>query len=214
MKTVPLQTHLKIIIDMDISLLTNDSWVFSWIILPLLIIVARIADQTIGTLRLIFLSKGFRILAPVLGFFEVIIWLLAVSQILQHLDNWFTYIAYGLGFALGNYVGIVLEQRISLGNVIIRIIPKLDTTELINYLKEHNFGVTSVSAEGSRGPVKVIFSIIKRRDIDHFVAIIKKFNPNAFYTIEDVKAVHEGVIRHTPSRSVFQSIGFYTKKSK
>lgn len=199
---------------MEISFLTTDSWLFSWVILPILIILARIADQTIGTLRLIFLSKGYRLIAPVLGFFEVIIWLLAVSQIFQHLDNWFTYIAYGLGFAIGNYIGIVVEQKISLGNVIVRIVPKYDTTELINYLREHNFGVTSVPAEGSRGPVKVIFSIIKRRDIENFVTIIKRFNPNAFYTIEDVRAVHEGVIHNAPSRSVFQSFGFHTKKAK
>jgi len=199
---------------MDFSFLATDSWIYSWVILPLLIIVARIADQTIGTLRLIFLSKGFRILAPVLGFFEVIIWLLAVSQIFQHLDNWFTYVAYGLGFAIGNYIGIVVEQKISLGNVIVRIVPKYDTSELIESFKERNFGITSVNAEGSRGPVKVIFSIIKRRDIPELVGLIKKFNPNAFYTIEDVRAVHEGVLHNTPSRSVFQSFGFHTKKAK
>lgn len=199
---------------MDISVVATDSWVFSWIILPLLIILARIADQTIGTLRLIFLSKGFRTLTPVLGFFEVIIWLLAVSQIFQHLDNWLAYIAYGLGFAIGNYIGIVVEQKISLGSVIVRIVPKYDTSELISYLRDNNFGITSVNAEGSRGPVKVIFSIIKRKDINNFVSIIKRFNPNAFYTIEDVRAVHEGVIHNTPSRSVFQSFGFHTKKAK
>jgi uncharacterized protein YebE (UPF0316 family) len=199
---------------MDLSMFATDSWLFSWVILPLLIIFARIADQTIGTIRLIFLSKGFRILAPVLGFFEVIIWLLAVSQIFQHLDNWFTYVAYGLGFAIGNYIGIVVENKISLGNVIVRIIPKLDTSELIKYLKEQSFGITIVDAEGSRGPVKVIFSIIKRRDIDSFVTIINRFNPNAFYTIEDVRAVHEGVIHRSSSQSVFQSFGFHTKKTK
>jgi uncharacterized protein YebE (UPF0316 family) len=214
LKRLPLQIKRINRIAMDISFITIDSWVFSWIILPILIILARIADQTIGTLRLIFLSKGFRILAPVLGFFEVIIWLLAVSQIFQRLDNWLTYIAYGLGFAIGNYVGIVVEQKISLGSVIVRIVPKYDTTELINYLKERNYGITSVAAEGSRGPVKVIFSIIKRKDIGDFVSIINRYNPNAFYTIEDVRAVHEGVIHNTPSRSVFQSFGFHTKKAK
>lgn len=199
---------------MELSMFSVDSWLFSWVILPLLIILARIADQTIGTIRLIFLSKGFRILAPVLGFFEVIIWLLAVSQIFQHLDNWFTYVAYGLGFAIGNYIGIIVENKISLGNVIVRIVPKLDTSELISYLKEQNFGLTIVDAEGSRGPVKVIFSIIKRRDIDNFVTIINRFNPNAFYTIEDVRAVHEGVMHRARSRSVFKLFGVHTKKSK
>ncbi|MDP2423827.1 MAG: DUF2179 domain-containing protein [Bacteroidales bacterium] len=199
---------------MDISAITVDSWIFTWVILPLLIIIARIADQTIGTLRLIFLSKGYKRLAPVLGFFEVIIWLLVVTQILRHLDNALTYIAYGLGFALGNYIGIVIEQKLSLGNVIIRIIPKVDTTDLLNYFREQNIGLTTVDAMGSRGPVKVIFSIIKRHDIERVVSIIHRFNPNSFYTIEDVKSVHEGIMSPGSRRSVFYSFWSGTKKSK
>lgn len=199
---------------MIMSLLVSDSWWFSWVILPVLIILARIADQSIGTLRLIFLSKGYKYYAPILGFFEVIIWLLAVTQILRHLDNALTYIAYGLGFALGNYIGMVIEQKISLGNVIIRIIPKVDTTELINYLREHNYGLTTIEAMGSRGPVTVIFSIIKRRDIDHVVSIIHQFNPTAFYTIEDVKSVHEGVLRKSQENSILGSLRGNTRKSK
>ncbi len=199
---------------MDLGLLNTDSWVFTWVILPLLIIIARIADQSIGTLRLIFISKGYKTLAPVLGFFEVIIWLLAVSQILRHLDNALTYIAYGLGFALGNYIGIMIEQKLSLGNVIIRIIPKFDTTELVNQLREHNVGLTTVDAMGSRGPVKVIFSIIKRRDIDQVISIIHDYSPNAFYTIEEVKAVHEGIMSSANGRSIIGSFWGGTKKSK
>lgn len=199
---------------MDLGIFTIDSWAFTWIILPLLIILARIADQSIGTLRLIFISKGYKTLAPVLGFFEVIIWLLAVSQILRHLDNVLTYIAYGLGFALGNYIGILIEQKLSLGNVIIRIIPKFDTTELVNQLREHNVGLTTVDAMGSRGPVKVIFSIIKRRDIDQVISIVHDYSPNAFYTIEEVKAVHEGIMPSDKRRSIIRPLWGDTKKSK
>ena len=102
----------------------GDSWSFQWIILPLLIFLARITDQTIGTLRLIFLSKGYKFIAPFLGFFEVIIWLLAVSQIMKHLDNVMCYVAYGSGFAMGNFIGMAIEQKLSLGSVIIRLILK------------------------------------------------------------------------------------------
>ena len=76
-------------------LLYNDSDFFTWIILPFLIFLSRIADQSIGSMRLIFLAKGFKFIAPMLGFFEVIIWLIAVSQIMKHLDNVLCYIAYG-----------------------------------------------------------------------------------------------------------------------
>ncbi len=200
---------------MDISALFNtDSQLFSWVILPLLIFLARISDQTIGTMRLIFLSKGQKFLAPFLGFFEVIIWLLAVGQIMKHLDNVLAYVAYGGGFAMGNYIGMVIEEKLSIGNVLIRIIPKKDTKELINYLRENDFGVTSVNAEGSKGKVDIVFTIIKRKDIAHVVSIINTFNPNAFYTIEDVKAINEGIFKHTRKATIFDNFSFKLKKNK
>lgn len=200
---------------MDISAFFNtDSQLFSWVILPLLIFLARISDQTIGTMRLIFLSKGQKFLAPFLGFFEVIIWLLAVGQIMKHLDNVLAYVAYGGGFAMGNYIGMVIEEKLSIGNVLIRIIPKKDTKELINYLRENDFGVTSVNAEGSKGKVDIVFTIIKRKDVVNVVSIINKFNPNAFYTIEDVKAINEGIFKHTRKTTIFDNFSFKLKKNK
>lgn len=122
---------------MDLSsLFESASPMFTWVILPILIFLARISDQTIGTLRLIFLSKGQKFIAPFLGFFEVIIWLLTVGQIMQHLDNVLAYIAYGGGFATGNYIGMVIEEKLSIGTVIIRIVPRNNTSELIAYLRE------------------------------------------------------------------------------
>jgi uncharacterized protein YebE (UPF0316 family) len=200
---------------MDLALFFDtESTLFTWFILPLLIFIARIGDQSIGTVRLIFLSKGQRILAPLLGFFEVIIWLLAVSQIMKHLDNVLAYVAYGGGFAMGNYIGIVLEERLSIGNVLIRIIPKKDTSELIRYLRENNYGVTSVKAEGSRGEVDIVFTIIKRKSIEHVVSLINQFNPNAFYTIEDVKSINEGIITNTRGSNLFDNFSFKLKKNK
>lgn len=169
-----------------------DSFWWSWVILPLLIFCARIMDQSIGTLRLIFVSKGFKYMAPFLGFFEVIIWLLAVAQIMKQLNNPLCYIAYGAGFAMGNYIGITLEEKLSLGNVIIRIIPKKDTNELTTFLRNLGFGVTEVDAMGVKGPVKIVFTIIKRKNIAEVVDAIDKYNPNAFLTIEEVKTVKEG----------------------
>ncbi|NTV83691.1 MAG: hypothetical protein HGA23_05250, partial [Bacteroidales bacterium] len=120
----------------------TDSPLFTWVILPLLIFFARILDVSIGTLRLIFVSKGYKFYAPMLGFFEVIIWLLAIGQIMQHLDNFLCYVAYGLGFATGNYLGIYLDEKMSLGTVLIRVVPKMDTTNLINRLREESFGAS------------------------------------------------------------------------
>ncbi|NLL27326.1 MAG: DUF2179 domain-containing protein [Bacteroidales bacterium] len=181
-----------------------DGFYYEYIILPILIFLARIADQSVGTLRLILLARGMKFWVPFLGFFEVIIWLLAVGQIINDLTNWVAIIAYGAGFATGNLIGIMLDEKLSLGTVVVRIIPKFDTTNLIKHLSEQNFGVTVMDAEGVRGHVKIIMSIIKRKDLKLFIEIVNKHNPNAFYTIEDVKAVSEGVFRNSVRRkSIF-----------
>ena len=170
-----------------------DSNVFKWVIMPILIFFARISDQTIGTLRLMYVSKGIKNLATFLGFLESLIWLLAVSQIFKHLDNPLNYVAYAGGYALGNYIGIYLEGRLSIGNVIVRVVPKKDTTELLSYLRANNFGVTAVDGEGMLGKVKVLFSVVKRKELNHFIEIVNRYNPNAFYSIEDVKVVSQSI---------------------
>ena len=177
---------------MDLDILTGGSPLFTWVIVPILIILSRIADQSIGTIRLIFVSKGYKYLAPLLGFFEVIIWLIAVGQIIQQLDNVLYYIAYGLGFAAGNYIGIIIEERLSLGTVVVRIIPSKDTSKLVEFLVKENFGLTMMDAMGSRGSVKVILTVIPRKNLKSLVEIINRFNPNAFYSIEEVKSVSYG----------------------
>ncbi|HLN53837.1 MAG TPA: DUF2179 domain-containing protein [Lentimicrobium sp.] len=197
-----------------ITIFQSNSPLFSWVILPLLIFLARISDQTIGTIRLIFLSKGYKHLAPFLGFFEVIIWLITVSQIMQHLDNVMCYIAYGGGFAMGNFIGMTIEERLSIGTVMIRVIPRNNSKILIQKLREHNYGVTSVAAEGSQGNVDVIFTIIKRKEISHCVSIINDQNPTAFYTIEDIKSIKEGIFRQSTKQSIFEDFSFKVKKNK
>ncbi len=194
--------------------LSSDSWIFTWVLLPGLIFFARILDQSIGTLRLIFLSKGMKYIAPFLGFFEVIIWLLAVGQIMQHLDNWLCYIAYGAGFAAGNFIGMTLEEKLSLGTSIIRVILSNDSSELISELKTHNFGLTILDAEGAKGKVKILFSIIRRKEIPIFLKTLHDHNPAAFYTIEDVKAAKEGVFKNIRKKSLANGMTSLLKKSK
>ncbi|MEN8192144.1 MAG: DUF2179 domain-containing protein [Bacteroidota bacterium] len=166
-----------------------NSWEFNYIGIPILITLAKIIDVSLGTLRIILVSKGARKLAPVLGFIEVLIWIIAIGQVMKNLTNPINYIAYAFGFALGNYVGILIEQKLALGNVIIRIITRHDATELINYLQSNDIGVTVIPAEGTFGPVHLIFSVLKRSKIIQVIDIIKKFNPKAFYSIEDVRYV-------------------------
>jgi uncharacterized protein YebE (UPF0316 family) len=198
----------------NMDFLASESWFFTWVMLPALIFFARIMDQSIGTLRLIFLSKGMKHIAPFLGFFEVIIWLLAIGQIMQHLNNWLCYVAYGAGFAMGNFIGITLEERLSIGTSIIRVILSSESPELISALKSHNFGLTILDAEGAKGQVKVLFSIIRRKEIPAFLNTLHEYHPTAFYTIEDVKTAKEGVFKNVGSKSLSNGVASLLKKAK
>jgi len=169
------------------------SEVFKWVIIPLLIFFARVLDVSLGTMRIVFVSRGLKYLAPVVGFFEVIIWLLAIRAIMQNLNNAVCYIAYGAGFAMGTFVGLYIEKRLAIGNSLIRIITQKDSTELINHLRSKGYGVTNMEANGVNGRVHVIYIIIKRSDFQDVADIIRQYNPKAFYTVEDVSAVIKGV---------------------
>jgi len=170
-----------------------DSELFKWVVLPLLIVIARVIDVSIGTIRIVFVSRGHKIIAPILGFFEVLIWLLAIGQIMRNISNFMCYIAYGTGFALGTYMGLLIEEKLALGVLLVRIITQKDAGDLIEALRKANYGVTSVPASGTRGRVDIIFTVIKRSAVDDVLRIINRFNPRAFYSIENVKEVREGI---------------------
>ncbi len=178
--------------------------VFAFVIVPVLIFLARVCDMSLDTIRVIFVSKGIRYLPAVIGFFEVIIWLVSIGQVMNNLTNAVCYIAYGAGFATGTIVGMAIEERLSLGLTSVRIITREDPAELVQFLRSHNYGVTSVDAEGGKGKVKMIFTIITRQDLRHVVSLIKDFNPNAFYSVEEVKSVAEGVFPEHNSHRVFR----------
>ncbi len=174
------------------SQLMNNS-LFTWVILPLLIFLSRICDVSIGTLRIIFVSRGRKFLAPLLGFFEVSIWLLAISQIMQNIDNVLCFTAYALGFAMGNFIGIYIEEKLAMGILIVRIFLPKDETGMVDRLYGAGFGVTRISAHGRNGDVEILFSVIKRKDLDKIVKIIEECQSGAFYSIEEAKSARQGV---------------------
>jgi uncharacterized protein YebE (UPF0316 family) len=129
-----------------------------------------------------------------------------MSKIIQNLDYWLYYIAYSGGFAVGNYVGLLIEERLALGFVNMRIITHELGDALIKRLANEGFGVTSNEAMGSRSKVNIIYCVIKRSDYKQVSEIIKEYNPRAFYTIEDIRFANQGVF---PSRSVMRGYGSF-----
>ncbi|MEZ4599931.1 MAG: DUF2179 domain-containing protein [Syntrophotaleaceae bacterium] len=189
-----------------------DPGTYSLVLLPLLVFLARIIDVSIGTLRIIFVARSLKGLAATLGFFESLIWILAISQVMQNLTNFLTYIAFALGFAAGNYCGVLIEERIALGNLIIRIITRKEATELVSRLWEAGYGVTSLEARGETGPVQLIFTVCRRRDLKDALGMIRQFNPKAFYTIEDVRFVQENVPAGVRHRHFLRRLGLRMRK--
>lgn len=181
------------------ELINSDT--FTLIILPVLIFLSRVADVTLGTIRIIFVSRGKRSLAPFFGFFEILIWLFAIGQIMQNFTNITYYFAYAAGFASGNFIGIYIEDKMALGTLIIRIITRKDAHKLVKCLKSEGYGVTNVDAYGATGPVNIVYTIIKRKDVKHVVKLIKQFNPRAFYSIEEVRLANEGIFPANRPRS-------------
>ena len=173
--------------------------IFAFVILPLLIFLSRILDVSIGTMRVIFISKGYKIIAAVCGFFEVLIWIFAITQILSNLTNVLYYIAYAGGFATGNFVGMLIEEKIALGNVLVRVVSRKRFDAFIDYLKNNNYGVTLLNAQGLYGDVNILFTIIPRNKLKPIISFIKESNPQAFYSIEDVRFVNEKNIAFSKS---------------
>lgn len=184
----------------------SSAWVAT-VAVPLLVFLARILDVSLATLRISMVYRGLKHLAAPLGFMEALVWVLAISQVMLHLDSWVTYLAFAAGFGAGNYVGLLIEERLAFGNLILRVITPNDDAALTRALWDADFGVTSVNARGESGPVKVIFTVVKRRDLKKAISLIRQFNPNAFYTIEDVRfftETHHPVARATRGRKIFR----------
>jgi len=173
-----------------------DPVLYSWVTLPALIFLARIGDVSMETSRVIYISKGIKYLAPIIAFFEIVIWLLAMEIVISDLANIANFFAFAFGFAMGTYVGLVIEEKLYIGMVILRIITTEESNEEItSFMQSENLGVTCMDARGARGNVKMILSLVNRTDIPRITEYIRTTNPHAFFSIEDVRYVNEGVFR-------------------
>ena len=157
-----------------LALVSSQSHLFAWVILPILIFLARIADVSIGTVRVILVSRRLKYLAPLAGFFEVLIWILVIGQIMQNLSSPVCYLAYAGGFATGNFVGILIAEKLSLGTVLVRVIFPGRANGVLERLRERRYGVTSIDGQGATGPVQVVFTIVPRCEVDAVVELVKR----------------------------------------
>jgi uncharacterized protein YebE (UPF0316 family) len=168
--------------------------------LPLLVFVAELCVVTLSTLRIIFLSRGRKVPASVLGFFEISLWLFAIGQVMQNLTDPLCYLGFAAGFMGGNFLGVMIEQRLALGTLVVRTITHKDAGELIRGLRAADYGVTSLDAQGATGPVKVVFTVIQRKQLDAVLGIIRQFDERAFYSVDEIQSAEAGIFPASKGR--------------
>lgn len=166
--------------------------IYPWL-LPLVIFFGRIIDVSLGTLRIIFVSKGQKNKAPLIGFVEVFIWVVVISQILARANDMVAYLSYAGGYAAGNYIGLTLENRIAYGILLCRIYTQKNGTELIKALNKLNIGATMTHGEGSTNEVDIIETVVDRKKLKVLETTINDFDSNSFYVIEDVRTKKNGI---------------------
>jgi len=165
----------------------NPFELMSALILPLAIFCAELCVVAISTMRIIFISRGVKALAAGLGFFEITIWLFAIGQVMTNLSNPACYAAFAGGFVAGNYLGMLLEQRMAIGSVLVRVITRKEAAGLVALLRDADCGVTRIGGHGLTGPVDLVFTVIRRRRLTEVLALVKRFDADAFYSVDSLQ---------------------------
>jgi uncharacterized protein YebE (UPF0316 family) len=161
--------------------------------MPLFIFVAETCVVTISTLRTIFVARGMKYLAPLLGFFEVSIWLFAIGQVMKNLADLSCSAAFAGGFTLGNFLGILLEEKLAMGRVVVRFFVCRNAEALAAGLRSAGYGVTAVDGQGSRGPVRILLTVVARKQLETVLALAREFDPKIFWSVDELQAAAEGV---------------------
>lgn len=179
--------------------------------LPLLIFAAESCVVTFGTLRSIFVARGLKKFAVVLGLIESTFWLFAIGQVVSNLSHLPCSIAYAVGFTCGNFLGMTIEEKLAIGTQVVRIITNKPVGQLVDQLYAADFGVTCVEGDGATGPVNVIFTIVKRKQMKEVLRMLRKFDPHLFYTVEDVRSYRRGVFRERLDEASPERVPFRVK---
>jgi uncharacterized protein YebE (UPF0316 family) len=161
--------------------------------LPAFIFLAEVFVVTLSTLRTIFVARGMKVLAPLLGFFEVSIWLFAIGEVMKNLADLRCSLAFAGGFTLGNYLGVLLDQKLALGSVVVRAITHKDAGPLVERLRAAGYGVTRIDAHGATGPVEIVLTVVARKHLPEVVAVLEAFDPRVFHSVDTLQAAAAGV---------------------
>ncbi len=164
-------------------------------LLTLVIFGLRVFDMSLDTLRVLFVLRGRRPLAWILGFFQSAIWVVAITSVISNLENWWNIIGYAAGFATGNVVGMIIDDRLAIGHAHLRIISSRRGAAVAQAIRNAGYAATEISGQGKDGTVAMINSSIRRRDITRVRREVFKIDPTAFITVGEVRPLHRGFWR-------------------
>ena len=166
------------------------AWLFA-----LLIFVLRVGDMTLDTIRVLFVVRGKKLLVWILGFFQSLIFVVAISSVLSELDNILNVIGYATGFATGNLIGMLIENRLAIGHVLVTVISSNRGTLIAERLRTSGYAVTEIAGRGKNGTVFELHASVLRKDVSQVETIVLESDPQAFVTAEDVRPVRHGFWR-------------------
>ncbi len=191
---------------------------FDFVFLPLMIFIARVSDVTLATVKLMFVVNNARRFAAILGFFEALITILALSRIMQDASNMAAYVMYAAGFSAGTYIGMRIEEKLAYGSVIIRIISKKIPDALLHHLSENQYRYSMVDANDQSGNTQILFTVCKRSRVGTFLKNLESIAPEALYTIEGVKQVSHDLLpekqKKAPSLTLGRMITAWGKRTQ
>ena len=165
---------------------------------PLLIFVLRIFDVSLSTLRILLSMRNQRVLVPIIGFFEVLIWIFAVGSAIRNLESMWHVLGYAGGFATGNIVGLWIEGKLAIGLATLRVISRAGGVEMAEALRERGYGVTEFFGQGREGRVEIVYTAVARREIPRVLDEVARWDPDAFVTVEEPREVRRGWMHSTP----------------
>jgi len=158
-----------------------------FLFVPLLIIIVRILDVSLSTIRLLLVMNGKRNIAPFVGAIEVFIWIAVVGQIIKGENSMISYISYGIGFGLGTYIGMKIEEKMAIGEVMVQTVTQTPADELISYFKKQDIRFSKTESETNEGKADIIFAIVKRKKLQELMTIIRAFNPAALLSVSNIR---------------------------
>jgi uncharacterized protein YebE (UPF0316 family) len=161
----------------------------------LLIFGLRVVDVSLGTIRIVLLTRGSRWRAGALGFFESLTWVTAAGLVFNNLDTPPRLLAFAAGFATGTVLGATVERWLAVGRTMLRVVTAVGTPEVAPALRTAGFGVTVINAEGLEGEVRVAFSVIPRRKLPEAFRIVAGVNPDAFVTADSTAVPDARLLR-------------------